>query len=191
MKKILLLLLPLIAMTANAQGRHEVSVFLGGPVTEFSSYSNNRSFNQIDLYSIYEPRYVTDSGVNFGIDYTYTLKNWLKLGVQADMSIFTMRVYAPEVEGPFVEYGNHSFYTASLLPVAKFFCLNKRIVKLYGKVGAGISFAFSNVKESRVAFAYEIVPIGIQLGGQRIYCTSEFVTGTEIVGFRIGCGFRF
>lgn len=191
MKKILLFLLPLIALTANAQGRHEVSAFLGGPVTEFSSYSNSSSFSQIDLYSIYEPRYVTDSGVNFGIDYTYTLKNWLKLGVQADMSIITMRVYAPEVEGPFVDYGKHSFYSASLFPVAKFFCLNKRIVKLYGKVGAGISFAFSDVKESRIAFAYEIVPIGIQLGGQRVYCTSEFVTGSEIVGFRIGCGFRF
>lgn len=198
MKRLLLFLLPLIALSAHAQGRHEVSVFVGGPAIEYVNSSRFEDSGIQDLYSMYEPRHYADGGFNFGADYTYAVLPWLKLGVQADMSVVSLRTYPPAIEDSNILYSNYitpsaksSFVTAALLPEAKFFCLNKRFFKLYGKVAGGVCFAFSNVTSSRVAPAWEIAPVGVEVGGSFIYFTSEIAVGSEISGIRLGCGFRF
>ena len=196
MKRILLLvLLPLIALSARAQGRHEFSVFLGGPATEVSENQSHYTYSAPELYTMYEPQTYVGGGVNFGVDYTYTLFKWLKVGVQVDISEVEFRSYYPQINGSSIyrslpdEINN--LWTAGILPEAKFFFLTTRFVKLYGKTAAGVKFALSKVNGSPVAFAYEIVPIGIQLGGQKVYFTSEIPLGSEVMGIRLGCGFRF
>lgn len=196
MKKILLFLLPLISFSAAAQGRHELSFFLGGPATEVTLSPSYSFSEKLELYSMYEPRTYSIAGVNFGFDYTYTLLKWLKIGLQADLSAVEFHTYYPQLDNPVYVYRTtpderSSLWTACIMPEAKFFFLNKRIVKLYGKTAAGVRFALSQVKSSGIAFAYEFVPIGIQLGGQKIYFTSEIPFGTEVTGFRLGLGFRF
>lgn len=197
MKRILLyLLLPLIALSARAQGRHEFSFFLGGPATELTANQDHYRYGAPELYTMYEPQTFIGGGVNFGVDYTYTVLKWLKLGVQVDFSELKFQSYYPQIDTPHslsrsLPDETSYLWTASVMPEAKFFFLTKRFVKLYGKTAFGVKFALSKVKNPGIAFAYEFVPIGIQLGGQRVYFTSEIPLGSEVMGIRLGCGFRF
>ena len=84
-------------------------------------------------------------------------------------------------------YGQSSRNMFSFLPEVKLRIPSPAHFRLYGKAAIGVSFA----PQFATRFAYDLVPIGFEWAGQRVYGTAELVYGSIVKGGRIGIGFRF
>ncbi len=172
------------SLSAQAQGKSEINVYLGGFNGEYTKTDVSRD-NSMDLYAIYKEQYTLTSGPVFTLEYNYKLRSWLSAGMQVNYSQLTGTVFTRIDDQVTNEYTRNFFY---ILPEAKFRVpLPWRHFRLYGKVAAGIRLEPS----APVTFAYDLVPIGIEWGGQRVYGTAELSLGSVIMGGRIGMGFRF
>ena len=204
MRKILLFLTCLagFAGSLQAQGMHELNVFLGGFKSEYlqvdkdSGQRYNMLFDELnvdqhvgDLYDIYEPHYSVKSGPVFTVNYHYILKDWLRVGAQANVGAVKGKIWYRLGNKPDQEYNQTML---SVLPQVKLCIPGMRHFRLYGKVAAGVQFNMgTRISESPVEFAWDVVPIGAEWGGRRIYGNAELCYGSVIKGGRIGIGFRF
>ena len=191
-KKLILLLAALLSVTvASAQKKHEVNFYIGGTPAIFNTLNVNDDYEySYTLSSIYgaHTRMYTDIGV-MTLDYTYTLKDWLKLGVETNFCRVVGTTSYRLGTRPDVSF-TQSMY--SMLPQAKFCIPSPEHFRLYGKVAAGLQLnAGEGYTGPAVQFAYDIVPIGVQWGGHFIYGTAEFCVGSIIMGGRIGVGINF
>lgn len=191
MKRILVvlgLLVTLAAGTLRAQGRHEINLFIGGADASFVGLRDINQGHKYDLFCLFEPNYRFDCAPTVTLDYHYALLNWLCLGAQVNWSSISGTVY--------YRMGNReserfSLNMCSVLPQAKFRIPSPEHFRLYGKVAAGLQANIGALFTSPVQFAWEVVPIGCEWGGQRVYGTAEVCLGNVLLGGRIGIGFRF
>ena len=80
----------------------------------------------------------------------------------------------------------------AFLPQVKFFIPSPRHFRLYAKAAAGINLNIGDtIVGEPLSFAWDIVPIGFEWGGQFIFGIAEVSLGNVITGVRIGVGFRF
>ena len=178
-----------MSLKAGAQGRNEFNLFIGGLNGTYTSLDNVGKTVRTDLYSMYEPAYSIHCDPAVTLDYNHKLLNWLGVGVQGNYSYL---------------YGSYKYNVGtrgetqvkqriiSILPQAKFYIPSPRHFRLYGKVGAGVNINFgTSIISDPVSFAWDIVPIGFEWGGQVVYGTAEICVGNVITGGRIGLGFRF
>lgn len=73
------------------------------------------------------------------------------------------------------------------MPEVHYTWLGNRNFTLYSKVGMGISYYqlrsnssnFPNIKENKMRLAYQLSPVGIELGSHRLRFTSELGYGLQ------------
>ena len=189
-KLLLALALLLCATLLNAQNRrHEILLSIGGEPYELETVPYF-SGSGTDLYSCYEAREwaYCDSPAVF-LDYTYSVRPWLKLGAGLGYAEYYREKWYPTASygEPVSGLENH-FY---LLPQIKLFPLNLTHFKIYGKLAGGLGFSTGSYAGSHFTPVFEIVPFGMQWGGQFCFGWAELVSGNTILGGRIGIGFRF
>ena len=178
------------SFSAKAQGRTDVNLYMGFMNATYNSLDQAASRNtHRDLYSIYEPHYTVTSGPSFTLDANRRLLPWLGVGIQGNYSSMkgTKKYNIGNI--PKREFSQTML---AFLPQVKFFIPSPRHFRLYAKAAAGINL---NIGETIVGmpidFAWDIVPIGFEWGGQIVYGTAEVSLGNVITGVRIGIGFRF
>jgi len=196
----LLLTVLLPAAMLRAQGRHEINVYSGGYEAEFSKSGNTSGIGLFDsltleesregdLYDLYEPHYAFRSGPVLSINYHYILNNVVRVGAQMGYGTLEGKYWYRLGNLPERSVKQNML---SILPQAKFCIPGMRHFRLYGKVALGLRFNFGPERISApVTFAWDVVPIGAEWGGQRIYGTAELCYGSIVRGGRIGIGFRF
>ena len=185
MKKLLVALsvLVLACGTAAAQDHpHELNLFVGGFNSQYLEYNASPDYST-DLYGLYEPQTYVSTGPVLTLDYNYALLKWLSVGVQLHFNNLNVRTWTRIDNG--YEYNRRNLF--SFLPEVKLRIPSSAHFRLYGKVAAGVSFA----PQYATRFAYDLVPIGCEWAGQRVYGTAELVYGSVVKGGRIGIGFRF
>ena len=180
----------LLCSPSFAQGKHEINVYMSGACSEYLKLNTPRD-NSLDLYGLYETQvqYI-QSGPGLTLEYNYALLNWLVLGGQFN--------YHRVMWDQYSKVGcNHANYTntknkVALLPQAKFRIPGMKRFRLYAKVAVGMMLNIGHYyTQDPVVFAWDVVPIGCEWGGQRVYGTAELAYGSVIKGGRIGIGFRF
>ena len=197
MKKIVLVIIALsLCIGAGAQiKRHEFN-FGGGlsahPDKLFEQYFPKMNSAGLDLHDLYEPLYkeVLYSPLAV-IEYDYNFLPWLKAGMTANyFAMWGKRYYVYNGE----EDGTKAVHAISLLPHVKFNAISKDHFKLYGGLGCGAAIMLSNdagAKSTDISFVYEIVPVGIEFGGEYVYGLTELTITNVFFGLRLGVGFRF
>jgi hypothetical protein len=184
MKKFLFALSVLVFCgTAAAQDHpHEFNLFLGGFNSQYLGYSVAPDYST-DLYALYEPQTQISTGPVYTLDYNYAVLKWLSVGVQFHYSNLNVRTRT-RIDSSYDAYQSSMF---SFLPEVKLRIPSSAHFRLYGKAAAGMYF----VPQMAPRFAYDLVPIGCEWAGQRVYGTAELVYGNVVKGGRIGVGFRF
>lgn len=204
MKKILILSACLLCGMGvlRAQSRHEVNVFVGGYKSEFVNVDNENGryhsmlfdeFNDDshvgDLYDLYEPHYSIESGPVLTVDYHYIVNNWIRVGAQVNWGTLAGKFWYVLGNKPAETFDEQML---SLLPEAKLCLPFWPGFRLYGKAAVGLQVNMGQrLSKSPVGFAWDLVPIGAEWGGQRIYGNAELCVGSVIRGGRIGIGIRF
>lgn len=178
------------SFTAGAQGKTDVNLYVGFMNATYTSLDNTRNtFSHRDLYSIYEPYYSVTSGPSITLDANRRILPWLGAGLQANYSYMTGSKMYNIGNAPRQEFRQTML---AFLPQVKFFIPSPRHFRLYAKAGAGINLNIGEtIVGAPVDFAWDIVPIGCEWGGQVVYGLAEVSLGNVIMGLRIGLGFRF
>ena len=161
---------------------HELNLYIGGFNSQFLSYNVVQDYSS-DLYALYEPQTHVTTGPVFTLDYNYAVLKWLSVGAQLHYNNLYVNTMT-RIDSSYESYHRDMF---SILPEVKLRIPSSAHFRLYGKVAMGVSFA----PMYATRFAYDLVPIGCEWAGQRVYGTAELVFGSVIRGGRIGIGFRF
>lgn len=180
----------LFSLSSGAQGKHEINLYMSGACSEYLELNTPRDYTT-DLYGLYETQvqYI-QSGPGLTLEYNYALLNWLVLGGQFNYHRVIWDQYS-RVGGNRANYTNTKNKVA-LLPQAKFRIPGMKRFRLYAKVAVGMMLNIGHYyTQDPVVFAWDVVPIGCEWGGQRVYGTAELAYGSVIKGGRIGIGFRF
>ena len=185
MKKLLIALSVLVlscGTVAAQEHPHELNLFVGGFNSQFLSYSTSMDYST-DLYGLYEPqtRVTTDPALTF--EYNYAVLKWLSVGAQVHYNHLNVSTMT-RIDNSYDHYHRDMF---SFLPEVKLRIPSPDHFRLYGKAAIGVSF----VPQLSTRFAYDLVPLGCEWAGQRVYGTAELVFGSVIKGGRIGIGYRF
>lgn len=188
MKKlfILLLFLALGAVQVQAQKRHQIEIYMGGLGAEFDEL--NLESNRSDLFSLYEPQTNAQSEPVFTLSYTYSLLKWLRLGLQMDYTMISGNSWYRLGNKPSTSFKKDIFYA---LPQVQAMVPGLPHLRPYARIAAGIQVNTGEFKGAPVQFAFDLVPLGIEWGGQRVYGTAEISYGSVVRGGRLGIGFRF
>lgn len=187
-KRLILALLGLaLAWGAAAQGVHEINLFTGGFMSGLD-ISDGGAYRS-DLYSLYEPQHYSKSSPVLSLDYHYAFNKVFKFGFQVHYGFCTGHTWYRMGGRPSNEFRRDMM---GFMPQVKVCIPGSPYFRLYGKVSAGIQFILGEGEDLQpVRAAWEVVPIGAEWGGKRVYGTAEFAFGRVINGGRIGVGFRF
>ena len=192
MKKVVLLCLTLLlAGAAWAQGSHEVHLSLSGPAGGMKYDGGYGSLYDwgTDLYSMYEPGERIDPGPSFSLGYTYAVRSWLQVGAEASVGILWADKSRARAWGDgVVDATTQRLYT--VMPLVHFVALNKRHVKIYGKVAVGAQLSMGDYEPTILRPAFQFVPFGLQWGGEKVFALAELGFGNVYSG-RVGIGFRW
>lgn len=185
MKKILIALSVLVFTCCAAAAQehpHELNLYIGGFSSQYLGYRVAPDFSS-DLYSLYEPQTRVTTGPVLTFDYNYSVLKWLSVGAQVHYNRLEVKSFT-RIENSTDIYMSDMF---SFLPEVKLRIPSPAHFRLYGRVAMGVSFA----PRFNTRFAYDLVPLGIEWAGRRVYGTAELVYGSVIKGGRIGIGYRF
>ena len=191
MKRLSLLLLLLAAAggALRAQGPHELHLSVSGPAGGGIYDDSGSLFDWgSDLYSIYEPGERVDSGPVYSLGYTYALRSWLRVGAEASIGMLWVDKGQARAWGDQVEATWQRLYT--VMPLVHLVALNAPHLKIYGKIAAGGQLSIGDYEGLKIRPAVEVVPLGLQWGGERIFGLAEFGIGNVYVG-RLGIGLRW
>lgn len=211
MKRLSLLLLLLSLLPAGAAGRqegpaaprnripfvsqHEVRLAVGAyplmPNMDIGFWSSTECY---DINSSFRRRThrgpVRTSGV-WTLAYAYRFARWFDLGLSLGHYGEYSSSYSNE-DGSFV--GRNRIHSISVMPVARFTWLNRRLVRMYSSVGCGAVICwgrrnhdFSAIDERSVAFQF--TPVGIAVG-RSLFGFAEAGLGTQ-GSLTVGIGYRF
>lgn len=170
------------SLPSGAQGKHEINAYIGGFNSQYVSAQPNQN-NDTDLYGMYEPQYRFSSGPVVTLDYNYALLSWLSVSAQFNYGKVSGTEWR-RADSSINQFARESF---SLLPGVKMRIPSPRHFRLYGRASIGVRYTNNGTFD----FAWDLVPLGVEWGGQRVYGTAEGVFGNIIKGGRIGIGFRF
>ena len=198
-KKLLMipLFLFLSTLLLSAQGKHEIDVFVGGFQSDFIALQTDgyeggtllgRTAASGDLYDLYEPHYSAVSGPVLTLNYHYILHPVFRVGAQLSYGGMIGKKWYRLGSRQQEKYNLHS---VAVLPEVKVCIPGMRYFRIYGKAGLGIKLNFGSYEIAPVQFAWEVVPVGAEWGGQRVFGHAELCYGSVIRGGRIGLGFRF
>jgi hypothetical protein len=181
----------LLAGAAWAQEKHEVHLSVSGPAggmgydAEYGSLYNWGT----DLYSMYEPGERVDTGPVFSLGYTYAVRSWLRVGAEGSLGIIWADKSQPRAWGDgVVSSSSQRLYT--VMPLVHFVALDKRHIKIYGKVAVGAQLSMGDYEPTILRPAFQFVPFGLQWGGEKVFALAELGFGNVYSG-RVGIGLRW
>lgn len=126
----------------------------------------------------------------YGLDYYYQVNKWFRPGAKIVYEGLTTSIY--DTTGVLVNHYNTS--TLSIMPSVQFSYLNSKYVKLYSGIDLGVAFIFDDNKQgssvSSTLFAFNLTPIGIRVGNDRIFGLVETNIGMDAL-VKAGFGVRF
>lgn len=199
MKRIITILVALSAvLSMNAQGRHEIEVLMGGPVSgiffnECSSYAKYDYYYSSGntLKDLYEDVKYRDSFIGMGLVYSYEVKSWLKLGIDATASIeeVTTRkglAYKEDANNLYSQGVSHF----TVMPMARIRYKDGYKAEAYGRIAAGMEFITNWGDEEQKQFAWEVVPFGLCFGKKDLHFIFEMGLGTAYMA-RFGISYEF
>lgn len=139
--------------------------------------------------------YQTKLTGTYGIDYYYQVNSWFRVGGKAVYEGYNTKVIN-DTTGALIEKYNISF--VSVMPSVQFSYLNKGLVKLYSGADIGASFIMIPDKKEdgtrytscQPIFAFNIVPIGIRVGNEKVFGLVETNIGYDAF-IKAGIGIRF
>ena len=120
----------------------------------------------------------TSIGV-FGIGYRYTIKNWFKVGMDLGFAKASSKVVVSPDKNPSIKEKELNML---VLPTAEFVYFSRNLFQLYGSASAGVDFTryYDTALTPRgkevalkgskfdTGFAYQVNPIGLRVGNNRI-----------------------
>jgi len=188
MKKLFTVLILLLAglYALQAQGRHEINLYIGGFNGEYADMETSEE-QYLGLSYLYEPQYRVTSGPSLTLDYHFALNKFVKVGAQFDYAKLSGHTYT-HISGQQKDFEQNLFY---ILPQAKIRVPSPKGFRPYGKIAAGVQINSVYSEGHPVKFAWEVVPIGFEWGGQVVYGVAECCLGSVILGGRLGIGCRF
>lgn len=199
MKRIFLLsmLLVTLLLTTRAQEtqaynwsdyRHSLSVTVGAP----SGYNAFRGLF-VDIWVSALDH--ADNGMYYGaysMQYHYQCLKWLRAGFKASWEGDSHDIYAEKEKE---NLKGHSFgHTVSLMPSCQFTYLNRRHVQVYTGIDIGVNvmlrenhyvngYTNSDGKTNNVSYtflpAFNITPVGVCFGNERVYGLVETNIGAD------------
>ena len=179
-----------LAGSLYAQGPHEVHLSISGPAGGGTYDDAGALFNWgTDLYSMYEPGERVDSGPVYSLGYTYSPRSWLRVGAEASVGMLWVDKGQARAWGDGEVVATwQRLYT--VMPVVHLVALNAPHFKIYGKMAVGGQLSLGDYEGTKVRPAIEVVPLGLQWGGEKIFGLAEFGIGNVYVG-RLGIGLRW
>ena len=161
MKRIITILVALTAvLSMNAQGRHEIEVLMGGPVSGIF-FNEGSSYAKYDYYysssntlkDLYEDVKYRDSFIGMGLVYSYEVKSWLKLGIDATASIEEVTIrkglaYKEDANNLYSQGVSHF----TVMPMARIRYKDGYKAEAYGRIAAGMEgpVAFDQAAENGI-----------------------------------------
>lgn len=132
----------------------------------------------------YGPLY-TSGG--YSAEFALNFRRWFSLGFDLSTSAVWHRTYS-NVTG---EYGTKGGAMVNVMPVARFFWVRSRVVKMYSSIGMGVGFTAYDGKFNLHGTCC-IVPVGMRIG-TKVYGLMELGGGANVnmQGFKAGIGVRF
>lgn len=126
----------------------------------------------------------------YGIDYYYQVNSWFRPGAKVVYEGLTTTIY----DSTDVIINHYNTSTLSVMPSVQFSYFNKKHVKLYSGIDLGVGTIFDDNKKGSgkpsVFFAFNVTPIGIRVGNDRIYGLVETNIGMDAL-IKGGFGIRF
>lgn len=173
--------------------RSSLSVTAGSP--SLLSGTTGIMFAVKDAFN--EPNNHTYIAGTYGIHYGYNALKWLRVG--GGISYGHFKTEATYMKKRHVE----RYDELILLAKVDFTYLNRRYVRLYSGVGAGVDFTFMSktvdgkrLSEDEAGKFFQALPawtftaLGVEAGGKRVYGIAEVNIGfTDLL--RVGLGVRF
>ena len=176
----------------HAQGPHELRIGISGPAAgtrHVFDFASRFFYAGTDLYCLYEESLQLDSAPVFSVDYSYTLKGWLRPGLEFSLGFMRVNSIPPRAF-PDREIQSCSQQYYSLLPFVNLMALDEPHFKIYGKIGVGGQLTAGEWKGKSFYPAWQIAPLGLQWGGERIFGFFELGFGDVYIA-RGGVGFRW
>lgn len=134
---------------------------------------------------------------NYGLHYYYQVKHWCQVGVKVNSEITKCTIF--ETNSLDVVSKQEMLTHISLMPSVRFTYLNRPWVRLYSGADLGCGYFLrtptkldpnpENTIYKRLYFAYNVVPIGIEVG-RKFYGLLETNIGYDSF-VKAGIGFRF
>lgn len=160
----------LFVATSFAQGsrRQEITLSYGvAPVTDWiDSYSNLLTGAVVGA----DTKSTGWGAVSMG--YNFRVIGGLRVGAQL--------VYSSNTQSVKDSSSDVSYRYWSVLPMVKWNWLNLKIVSIYARAGAGVTFAkasYDSRSEKSTQFAFQVSPLGVEVGG-RLAAYAEAGIGT-------------
>ena len=188
--------------SVNDAPRHRIMMGIGGPpitsggeILNFRNYGYDSSYGNIldyyyGSYRTYRGETLT-TGAIFA-EYGYRISRWFDLGINITYTGFITRLYNIDTRK---RAGNESSFYISAIPMARIMWVKADHVNLYSGIGLGVSYYTEGgdcsdcLVASSLYPAINITPIGIMVGGKKVFGFSEFCIGYSGI-FNIGVGVR-
>ena len=204
MKKLIVFMFSAVLMLAAFPGtvkaqdypaKWEVALFTGlvpTPYLEYSSWSSSREWGT--LAYLYGPQYEdVDNPMTpyVGFRFGYRVKRWFKVGADLGWSGSFYRQHMSEGEDL-----KEDIHSMTFIPKVTFFFATSKYVSAYAGVGLGVRYnlRLGEVREiyrfHTVEPAWQVTPIGITVG-RKVPGFAELTVGKDMVGVKVGVGYRF
>lgn len=171
------------ALSLSAQGKHEASFCIGGPVggIHFQSddsgfYYDPRSGNT--LKELYDDQESTSSIIGLSLDYTYKVKEWLKLGAEAGLGLDEIYVRKGLAYADSGNLNGAGRTHITLMPMARIRYKDGYMADVYARVAAGVEYCTDWGDFRQTAFAWQVVPLGLSFGKKNFHILWEIGVGT-------------
>lgn len=129
----------------------------------------------------------------------YNILKWLSVGGEVQLQHLQSKNYhtVTDSEGggsSRVYAGLHSMTTFAIMPELRFTYHRWDRLNIYADLEAGVdvvNFGCEKEQKPQCRFAFNLTPIGVQFGADRLFGLAEIGIGTQWAGVKAGIGYRF
>ena len=204
MKKVLVTILTVVLLSAvfpnktaaqDCPSLFELDLFTGIAPTPYLESNNWWRINEWGtLAGLYGPQFedADDPMIPYvGLRFGFRVKRWFKVGADLGWSGIFYRQHMSEGQDL-----KENIHTMTLIPKVTFYFATSRYVSAYAGAGLGVRYNLrqGEVRDIRnfraVEPAWQITPIGITVG-YRVPGFAELTFGKDVMGIKVGVGYRF
>lgn len=177
MKRIISLCFMLaVSLSMAAQtARHQIEVGVGGPFNPGIAPSVSELINGLK-YTYDQPSVSESHVLNINVAYSYRVWNRLYAGVELGISPGT-KIIREAYDDSSVTTNAVKHTCIIAMPRLKYQWLENQYLSLYSNVAAGVYADFERDAAVPLCFAWQVVPIGVSIGGSHLRFFAEVGVG--------------